>query len=366
MRILLAYSGDLTTTTAIPWLRDTYQADVITATVDLGQGRELELVRDRALAAGASRAHVLDARDQFARDFILPSLKADALHDGQFVMAVALSRPLIARKLVEIAAIERVHAVAHGAPGRDTTRPVLDVLIQSLDPALKIIAVPVSPPRDLAEYAKARGIMPPLDHDVEANLWGRSVQFAPRVQSQYLHDDGESLSTSYSSHEPGQDASPSCEPPAAAETAAPTDRCYAFTRHPAECPDEPAVVNIAFDHGIPKAINGVFMPLLELIDSLGTIARAHGVGRVAADGRLCEAPAAVLLHAAHRQLQAAATAGDLQAFARAVSLRYVDLVCDGRWFTPLREALDAFVDKVQERVTGDVRLDLFKGNVVTH
>jgi argininosuccinate synthase len=344
MRILLAYSGDHTTTAAIAWLREHYQAEVITATVDLGQDRELDAARDRALAAGALRAHVLDARDQFARDFVLPSLKADALHDGQFVMAVALSRPLIARKLVEIAAIERVHAVAHGAPGRDTSRPVLDVLIQSLNPALKIIAVPVSPPDDLAEYAKARGLMAPLDHDIEANLWGRSVQFAENFQSQYPHDDHGLPSGTYSTH----------------------DLFYAFTRRPAECPDEPAVVNIAFDQGIPKAINGVFMPLLELIDSLGTIAGAHGVGRVAADGRLCEAPAAVLLHAAHRQLQAAATAGDLQAFARAVSLRYVDLVCDGLWFTPLREALDAFVDKVQERVTGDVRLELFKGNVVTH
>jgi argininosuccinate synthase len=126
------------------------------------------------------------------------------------------------------------------------------------------------------------------------------------------------------------------------------------------------VVEIAFDHGIPKAINGVFMTLLELIDSLETIAGAHGVGRVAGEGRLCEAPAAVLLHAAHRQLQKAAIADDLQAFARAVSLRYVDLVGDGLWFTPLREALDAFVEKVQERVTGDVRLELFEGNVVTH
>jgi argininosuccinate synthase len=337
MRILLAYSGDLTTTAAIPWLREQYHAEVITATVDLGQERELEAVRDRALAAGAIRAHVLDARDQFAQHFVLPSLKADALHQDQFVMAVALGRPLIARQLVEVAAIEGGGVVAHGGTVRDSTPAPLDLLIQSLDPALRIINVPASQLRDFAAYADARGLTA-SDQRVAANLWGRSI-------------DSESAAGQTSRQ-------------ATATGPAPVEQLYAITRPAAECPDEPAVVEIAFDRGIPKAINGVFMPLLELIASLGTIAGAHGVGRVSAAGRLCEAPAAVLLHAAHRQLQAEATAEDLQAFARAVSLKYVDLVCDGLWFTPLREALDAFVDKVQERVTGGVRMQLFKGNVV--
>ncbi|MQA30166.1 MAG: argininosuccinate synthase [Luteitalea sp.] len=330
MRIVLAYSGDLTTTAAIPWLRQQYHADVITTTIDLGQGRALEAVRDRALAAGALRAHVLDGRDQFARDHILPSLKADALHQQQFVMAVPLGRPLIARKLVEIAEIERADAVAHGAPAQPGRPTPLEVLIRSVNPSFRVIAVHAPPPADRLADAGARTLGLPAGQHVEANLWGRSVRCAEH------------------------------------ESAPPDEGVYTLTRDPAECPDEPAVVEIAFDRGIPRAINGVFMPLLELIASLGTIAGAHGVGRAAADGRLCEAPAAIVLHAAHRQLQGQATGGDLQAFARAVSLKYVDLICDGLWFTPLREALDAFVDNVQERVSGGVRLRLFKGNVVQH
>jgi argininosuccinate synthase len=331
MRILLGYSGDLDTSVAIPWLKAHYQAEVITATIDLGKGRELEEVRDRALAAGAVRAHVLDGRDQFARDFVLPSLKADALAGDRVVMAVSLSRPLIARKLVELAEIERADAVAHGA-ARSLAGPArLDVLLRAVGPAVKIIAVTREwsiAPHDRAAYARARRIPLPLDLDctTDTNLWGRSIR---------------------------------CSTPAA-------ESAYALTKPLAECPDESAHVEIAFDRGIPKAINGVFMPLLELIASLGTIGGAHGVGRVSMDGHLCEAPAAFLLHAAHRELQARAITGDLEAFARAVSLKYVEVVREGLWFTPLREALDAFVEKVQERVTGVVRLELLKGYLVKH
>jgi argininosuccinate synthase len=327
MRILLAYSGDPTTTVAIPWLRERYGADVIAATIDLGQGRELEAVRDRALAAGAIRAHVLDARDQFARDFILPSLKADALGDDRFVMAAPLGRPLIARKLAEVAEIERAGVIAHGAVAHDGAAAPLDVLIRSVGPALQIVPLAQAiVPHDRIRHARAAAIAGLSDPAAEMNLWGRSIR----------------------------DSTPASE------------RLYTLTQPPSRCPDEPAVVEIAFDRGTPKAINGVFMPLLELIASLGTIAGAHGVGRVAAGGRVCEAPAAVLLHTAHRELQARAASAELDAFARTVSLKYVELVRDGSWFTPLREALDAFVDKVQEQVTGGVRLELFKGNVVKH
>jgi argininosuccinate synthase len=334
MRILLAYSGDLVTTAAIHWLRRHHQAEVITATIDLGQGRALEAVRDRALAAGAVRAHVIDARDQFARDVVLPSLKADALDDDQTVMAVPLSRPLIARKLVEIAGIERAAAIAHGANARNGAPASLQVLLHSLTPAIRIVDVSASQLPQLAADAQDRGLAVYSENDVEENIWGRTVLVA--------------------ADQPGAGSEPAPE------------RVYILTRNPAECPDQAAEVEIAFDRGIPKAINGVFMPLLELIASLGTIAGAHGVGRTRSDGRLLEAPAATVLHAAHQHLQAQATAADVREFARGVSLKYVDLVRDGQWFSPLREALDAFVDKVQERVSGGVRLTLFKGNVVKH
>src|SRR5438093_1127525 len=238
-RIVLAYSGGLDTSVAIPWLKEKYDAEIIAVTMDLGQGKELEAVRDRALATGAVRAHVLDLREEFARDYILPALKADAIYEDRYPMATALGRPLIAQKLVEIAEIEQ------------------------------------------------------------------------------------------------------------------------------------AYVEITFERGVPVAINGVTMPALDLIASLSTIAGAHGVGRIdMVENRLVgiksreiyEAPAAMVLHAAHKELQKFVTSKDLERLCRFVSLQYADIIYNGLWFTPTREALDAFVEKVQERVTGVIRLKLFKGD----
>jgi argininosuccinate synthase len=311
-RIVLAYSGSGDTSQAIAWLKEQHHADVIALTLDLGQGRDLETVRDRALALGAVRAHVLDVRDEFAREFVLPSLKADALGDGRLVLAEALARPLVARKLAAIAEIEQAASVAHGAADAGgASSSALDRLIADAQSGLRVITVPTA--------ADAEG-----DWRVGANLWGRSIR----------------------------------------SMGAPPERAFTLTRPKGECPAESAHVEIAFERGVPKAINGVFMPMLELVGSLGTIAGAHGVGRVTAPSGTCEAPAAVLLHTAHQQLQSRVDGGgDLSAFFRHVSERYADIIRDGRWFTPLREALDAFVEKVQERVTGTVRLTLSRGEL---
>jgi argininosuccinate synthase len=343
-RIVLAYSGGLDTSIAIPWLREKYGADIITVTIDLGQGRELAAVRDRALAAGALRAHVLDVRDEFARDYVLPALKADAIYEDRYPLATALSRALIAQKLVEIAAIEQATTVAHGCTGKGNDQVRFDVSTRALDPELTVIA----PAREWnmtrseeIEYARTRGVAVPATGDspfsTDSNLWGRSVECG------VLED-------------------PWREPPEAV---------YVLTRASWECPDEPAYVEIAFERGEPTAVNGVAMPLVELIASLGLIAGAHGVGRVdIVENRLVgiksreiyEAPAAVVLHAAHSELQKLVTTRDLHRFARVVAAEYAGVVYDGLWFTPLREALDDFVQKVQERVTGVVRLKLFKGD----
>src|ERR1019366_2708621 len=282
-RIVLAYSGGLDTSVAIPWLKEKYNAEIIAVTMDLGQGKELEEVRDRALATGAVRAHVLDLREEFARDYILPALKADALYEDRYPMATALGRPLIGQKLVEIAEIEQATAIAHGSTGKGNDQVRLDVTTRALNPKLKIIA----PARDWGmtrpeeiEYAKQRNIPVPATvaspYSTDSNLWGRSIECG------ILED-------------------PWQEPP---------EEIYALTKSPAECPDEPAYVEIAFERGVPSAINGVPMPLLDLF----------------------------------------------------VSLQYADLIYNGLWFTPTREALDAFVEKVQERVTGVIRLKLFKGD----
>jgi argininosuccinate synthase len=342
-RIVLAYSGGLDTSVAIPWLKDKYNAEIIAVTMDLGQGKELEEVRDRALATGATRAHVLDLREEFARDYILPALKADAIYEDRYPMATSLGRPLIGQKLVEIAEIEQATAIAHGCTGKGNDQVRLDVTTRALNPMLKVIA----PARDWGmtrpqeiEYARKRGIPVPATvaspYSTDSNLWGRSIECG------MLED-------------------PWNEPP---------EEIYTMTKAPGACPDEPAYVEIAFERGVPTAINGVAMPILDLIGSLNTIAGAHGVGRIdMVENRLVgiksreiyEAPAAVVLHAAHKELQKLVTTKDLERFSRGVSLQYADIIYNGLWFTPLREALDAFVGNVQERVTGVVRLKLFKG-----
>jgi argininosuccinate synthase len=340
-RIVLAYSGGLESSIGIPWLRDAHHAEVITVTVDLGQGQELEEVRDRAVAAGAVRAHVLDLREELARDFIVPAIKADAVSDTGVPLDAALGCPLIAHALVNIAAIEQAAAVAHAAPiGSGDAR--LDAALHALNPALRVMALArdwAAAPFDAAEYARQRHVVVPIARAfrVDANLWGRAV-------SGGILDD------------------PWSEP---------AEEMYALTNAPADRPAEAAYVEMAFEGGVPTAINGIAMPLLDIISSLTTIAGAHGVGRLdtighdragAARRTVHESPAAVVLHTAHHALQSFVSPPDLARVSRMLRQQYTDAVAEGRWFSPLREALDAFVDCVQERVTGTVRLKLFKGD----
>jgi argininosuccinate synthase len=342
-RIVLAYSGGLDTSVAIPWLKARYGADVIAMTMDLGQGKELEDVRNRALAAGAVRAHVLDVREEFASGYVVPALKADALYEDRYPMATSLGRPLIAKKLVELAAIEQAGAIAHGCTTEENDRFRLDTSARALDPALEVLA----PVREwemtrpeVVAYAGAHGLPVPAasasPYSVDANLWGRSIQCG-------VLDD------------------PWTEPP---------EEVFTLTKSGSECPDQPAYVELTFDRGAPTAINGVEMSMLELIASLGTIAGAHGVGRIdMVENRLVgsksreiyEAPAAVVLHEAHKELQKMVVTREGDRFSRLVSVQYADTIYNGLWFTPLREALDAYINSVQERVTGLIRMKLFKG-----
>jgi argininosuccinate synthase len=342
-RIVLAYSGGLNASAAVPWLRERSAAEIIAVTMDLGQGKELEEVRDRALATGAVRAHVLDLREEFVAGYVIPALKADAIYDDRCPLATALGRPLIARKLVEIAGIEQATAVAHGGTGQGSDEVRLEVALRALNPSLRVIA----PAREwgmrrseVIEYARQRHVPVPVTlaspFSTDTNLWGRSMAAG-------VLDDLWS------------------EPP---------EEIFRVTKPAAEWPSEPAYVELSFERGIPAAINGVAMPVLDLIGSLSTIAGAHGVGRLdmvenrvvgIAARQVLEAPAAVVLHAAHQELQQLVTPADVARFSRTVSRQYADLIYNGLWITPLREALDTFVEKVQERVTGVVRMKLFKG-----
>jgi argininosuccinate synthase len=344
-RIVLAYSGGLDTSVAIPWLAEQYDAQIVTVTMDLGQGKELEDARERALGLGAVRAHVLDLRAEFARDFILPALQAGAVYEDRYPLATALGRPLIAKHLVEIASLEGATAVAHGCgseKGNDAVR--IDLAVRALDPSLAVLAPLGSWDVSRAEkaaYAKARGIPVPLTADspysTDVNLWGRSIECG-------VLDD------------------PWREPP---------EEIYQLTKAPADAPDLPAYVEIEFERGVPVAINGVSMSLVELISSLETIAGAHGIGRIdmlenrlgdTKSREIYEAPAGALLHAAHGELQKYVTPRDLARLAADLGVKYADLVYNGLWYTPTREAIDALVAKVQQRVTGAIRLKLFKGD----
>jgi len=343
-RIVLAYSGGLDTSIAIAWLAEKYNAEIIAVTLDIGQGRELTDVRERALAVGAARAHVLDVRDEFAREYILPALRAGALYEDRYPLSTALGRPLIARKLVEIARMEGARTVAHGCNGKANDELRLELGVKALDPSLKVLA----PARmwgmnrdEELEYARTRRISIPTPaegpYTVDTNLWGRSIERG------VLED-------------PWQES--------------PED-IYALTRSPRDCPNEPAYVEVEFESGVPLRANGIEMPLVELIESVETIAGAHGVGRIdmvenATTGvksrEIYEAPAAVVLHTAQSELQKLVIPRELERLAHDLGRAYADLAYNGRWFSPTREAIDAFMGTIQPRVTGAVRLKLFKGD----
>ena len=343
-RIVLAYAGGLDTSVAVPWLAETYGAEVVCVTLDLGQGKDLASVRERALSAGALRAHVLDVREEFAQQYILPALQADAVYEGRYPLATALGRPLIAKKLVEIARIEGANAIAHGCTGKGNDQVRIEVSARALMPGLRVVA----PARESAmsrdekmEFARRHGIAvpsaSPSPYSIDANLWGRSIQRG------ILED-------------------PWIEPPT---------EVFSLTKDVSQCPDDPAYIELEFDRGVPVAVNGIAMPFMDIIASVGTIAGDHGVGRIdMIENRLVgiktrevyEAPAAVVLHLAHADLEGFVSPRDLQRVKQEMAARYADMVYDGAWYSPVREAMDAFVAKVQERVTGTLRVKLCKGS----
>jgi argininosuccinate synthase len=343
-KIVLAYSGGLDTSVAISWLREHHQADVIAVTLDLGQGGELNQIRGRAMGAGALRCHVLDVREEFARDYILPALQADALYEDRYPLATALGRPLIAKKLIEIAQMENASAIAHGCTGKGNDQVRIDVSARAIDPKITVIAPArewgMSRPQEL-EYARERNITVPVTkespYSTDENLWGRSIECGT------LED-------------------PWREPP---------NEIYTLTKAPAEAPADAAYVEIEWRNGVPTAINGVEMPLVELIDSLELIAGVHAVGRIdmvenrvvgIKSREIYEAPAAVVLHTAHRELEGIVIPKDLQRLKQRLSQEYADAVYNGLWFSPVRPAIDAFVQTIQPRVTGTIRMKLYKGD----
>jgi argininosuccinate synthase len=340
-RIVLAYSGGLDTSLAIPWLQKKYDAEIIAVMLDLGQRGELVEVRQRALALGATRCHVIDAREEFVRGYIQHALQADALDTDGAPMATALSRPLIVRKLVDVARMESATTVAHGAMAGSGDERRLETLVTDLDPALKVIAPAriweLETHEQKIAYARsldvAIPIAPATAYRVDSNLWGRTVTATSNDQ-RTLGDD---------------------------------DDLFALTRAPKDCPDQAADLTIELEAGVATRVNGIEMLPLEMLESLDIIAGTHGVGRivVAADARgaetISEAPSAVVLHTAHRELQNRMAAPETIKGAEDTAHKYAAVIDDGRWFSPDRAALDAVVSAIQPSVNGSVHLRLFKG-----
>jgi len=340
-KIVLAYSGGLDTSVSIKTLQDQY--DVIAVTADVGEGKDLEAIKAKALNVGAIQAHMLDLKQEFADQYLTKALKANALYEGCYPLISALSRPLIAKKLVEIAKQEGAIAVAHGCTGKGNDQVRFDVSIKTLDPALKVVApareAPISR-EEAIEYAQANNIPLPIQLDnpysIDLNLWGRSCECG------VLED-------------------PWCEPP---------EDAYDWTLSIGETPDKADVVELSFAQGIATKLNGLSMPFHELINQLNNIAGKHGVGRIdhvenrlvgIKSRELYEAPAAITLIKAHQALESLCLTRDVAHFKYGIEQKFANLVYDGLWFSPLFDAVNAFIDNTQATVSGVVRVKLHKG-----
>ncbi len=346
-KVVLAYSGGLDTSVAVSWIRETMDAEVVTLTVDVGGGSLRDGVERRAISAGATRAYVIDAREHFVTDYCFPSLQANALYQGVYPLATALARPLIAQLLVEVAQRESADAVAHGCTGKGNDQVRFDVAVHALDPSLEVVApmrvgMGLSREQEI-EYAQARNIEIPITksspYSIDNNLWGRSIETG------VLED-------------------PWTTPPA---------DVYQWTVDPGKAPAVPAEVTIGFKGGIPVSLDGVALGPVALVDQLSALAGSHGVGRVDhVEDRLVgiksreiyEAPAAVVLHAAHRALEGMTLSKEQLRFNRLVSDELSQATYDGLWFSALHRDLREYVHSGQRVVSGEVRLRLDHGSVV--
>jgi argininosuccinate synthase len=343
-KIVLAYSGGLDTSVCIKWLQEKYNAEVITLTLDLGQREDFTEIAERSKSTGAVKHYQLDVKEEYVTNYVLPSIQANGMYEGKYPLMTALGRPLIAAKLVEVAEKEGATAVAHGCTGKGNDQVRIDVTVRSLNPSLKVIA-PVrewnmSRDQELI-YAKEHGIMVKPSNSIfsiDQNLWGRSIESGP------LED-------------------PETEPPASA---------FEWVTQPKDAPDTPGYLEIGFVEGVPKTVDGEEKGNLELIRHINRFAGKHGVGIIDhIEDRLVgiksrevyEAPAAVTIIEAHRDLEQLVLTRHELAFKGGVEREWSWLVYSGLWMEPLRFALDSFVRTTQRRATGSVRVKLYKGGL---
>jgi argininosuccinate synthase len=344
-KVVLAYSGGLDTSCAIPWLKENYDCEVIAVLADVGQGEDLEGAAAKARAIGASKTYVEDLREEFVRDYVFPALRAGARYEGKYLLGTSLARPLIAKRQVEIALDEGAQALAHGCTGKGNDQVRFELTYLALAPQLEVIAPwriwNIRSREDALAYAEAHGV--PVSQSKE-NIYSRDQNL--------LH----------LSHEGGVLEDPWTPPPS---------NLYQLTSSPASAPAEPEFVEVGFKRGVPVSVDSVALAPVALVEKLNLAGGRHGVGRLdIVENRLVgmksrgvyETPGGTILHEAHQALESITLDRQTSHFKTIIANRYADLVYDGQWFSPLREALDSFVDTTQETVTGEVLVELYKGS----
>lgn len=348
-KVVLAYSGGLDTSIIIPWLKENYNnCEVIAVTADLGQGDELAPVHDKALKSGASKCYILDLKEEFIADYVWPVVKAGAVYEKKYLLGTSFARPLIAKKLVEIAEKEGADAIAHGATGKGNDQVRFELSVKALAPNLAIIAPwrewSIRSRDEAIDFAAAHNIPVPVTHDhdysMDRNMW-------------HLSHEGSDLEDPWN---------------------APKDDLFIVTNIPEKAPDKKEYVELEFVEGVPVAVNGQKLSPAQIIETLNEIGIRNGVGITdMVEDRLVgmksrgvyENPAGAIIFYAHNELENLCLDRATASFKQHASIRYSELVYDGMWFSPLREALAAFVDETQKTVTGTVRLKLYKGNIIS-
>jgi len=348
MKIVVAYSGGLDTSVMVKWLKEKYDADIITATGFLGQVKEIEGVKEKAVKTGAAKSFIFDLRQEFITNYAWKALKAGALYEGLYPMATAIGRPLLAKMLVDVAAQENADAVAHGCTGKGNDQVRFEVGVQSLAPHLKTIAPlrmwEFRSREEEMDYAMKKGIPIKATKDspysIDENLWGIAIECG------ILED-------------------PTQEPPVDA---------YQITVNPKLAPDNSEVITIGFEKGIPVSLNSIELGAVELVSQLRDMGAAYGIGRLdlienrvvgIKSREIYEAPAAVLLHYAHSELERMILDKETFRYKQNISNKIANLIYDGLWYSPLFNSLMAFVDATQEKITGEVKLEIYKGMIKT-
>jgi argininosuccinate synthase len=346
-KVVLAYSGGLDTSCIVPWLVENYGCEVVCFCANLGQEEELSGLEAKALASGASKLYIEDLREEFITDYIYPTMMAGAIYEREYLLGTSFARPLIAKRMVEIAELEGADAVSHGATGKGNDQVRFEMTVMALNPKLKIIA----PWREWHIRSREDALKYCAEHNVPVTATIKSIYSRDRNLWHLSHEGG-------ILEDPWQE---------------PEEGMYQLTVSPEAAPDVAEYVELHFEQGVPKRVNGVAMGPIDILSTLNTIGARHGVGRIdLVENRLVgmkshgvyETPGGTLLYRAHEGLEQICLDKQSLQYKQMIALKYAELTYNGQWFTPIREALDAFVAVTQRNVTGDVRLKLYKGNIM--